>query len=123
MTLDNKAEEDEQRRLLLGLKDGGGYGILSIVHRRGDVLFAASPVPALAGYEVVCASPERTYDIWKDGHLIAPNQDREQIRAWIKKNTPEWLYDDSETTEAQKQLVFTWLDAFRARYPGTMVVA
>lgn len=71
----------------------------------------------------VGTSPERTYDIWKDGHLIAPNQDREQIRAWIKKNTPEWLYDDSETTEAQKQLVFTWLDAFRARYPGTMVVA
>ena len=123
MTLNNKTEEDEQRRLLLSLKDGGGYGLLSIVHRRGDVLFAASPVPELAGYEVVCASPERTYDIWKDGRLITPDQDREQIREWIHKNTPEWLYDDSETTEAQKQLVSTWLEAFRSRYPGVMVVA
>ena len=123
MTLDNKTEEDEQRRLLISLKDGGGYGILSIVHRRGDVLFAASPVPALAGYEIVCASPNRKYDIWKDGRLLVPDQDREQVREWIKKNTPAWLYDDSETTEAQKQLVSTWLDAFRSRYPGVMSVA
>lgn len=114
---------DEQRRRLLSLKDGGGYGILIIVHRRGDVLFAASPVPELVGYEIVCASPERTYDVWKDGRLFSPNQDRAQVRAWITKNTPEWLYDDSETTEAQKQLVFTWLDAFRERYPGVMAVA
>lgn len=116
-------DEDEQRRLLLSLKDGGGYGLLSIVYRHGDVLFAASPVPALAGYEIVCASPERTYDIWKDGRLITPNQDREQVKEWIQKNTPKWLYDDSETTDAQKQLVSTWLDAFRACYPGTMAVA
>ena len=116
-------DDDEQRRLLLGLKDGGGYGLLSIVQRRGDVLFAASPVPALAGYEIVCASPNRTYDIWKDGRIVTPDQDREQVRAWIKKNTPEWLYDDSETTEEQKQFVATWLDAFQLRYPGTMVVA
>ena len=115
-------DEDEQRRLLLSLKDGGGYGLLSVVHRRGDVLFAASPVPKLVGYEIVCASPQRTYDIWKDGRIVTPDQDREQVREWIKKNTPEWLYDDSETTEAQLELVATWMDAFRSRYPGTMAV-
>lgn len=115
-------DEDEQRRLLFSLKDGGGYGLLIIVKRRGDVLFAASPVPALAGYEIVCASPERKYDIWKEGRLITPGQDREQIKEWIQKNTPEWLYDDSETTETQLELVATWIDAFRSRYPGAMVV-
>ncbi len=116
-------DEDEQRRMLFSLKDGGGYGILLIVHRAGDVLFAASPVPELVGYEIVCASPNRKYDIWKDGRLLAPDQDREQVKAWIKKNTPEWLYDDSETTEAQKQQVVAWLDAFWLRYPGTVAVA
>ena len=116
-------DEDEQRQLLVGLKDGGGYGILSIIQRRGDVLFAASPVPKLVGYEIVCASPEHKYDIWQDGRLVTPRQDREQVREWIQKNTPEWLYDDSTPTEAQKQLLATWIDAFALRYPGTMVVA
>ena len=116
------ASDNEQRRLLLALKDGGSYGLLSIVHQRGDVLFAASPVPALVGYEIVCASPECTYDIWKEGRIVTPDQSREQVREWIQKNTPEWLYDDSTPTEAQKQLVSTWLDAFGLRYPGTMAV-
>lgn len=116
-------DEDEQRRLLFGLKDGGGYGLLCIVKRRGDVLFAASPVPALVGYEIVCASPDRSYDIWKEGRLVTPGQDREQVREWIHKNTPEWLYDDSTPTESQQQLVSTWLDAFASRYPGLVVVA
>lgn len=116
-------DEDEQRRLLLALKDGGGYGLLSIVHRSGDVLFAASPVPELAGYEIVCASPNRKYDIWKEGRIVAPDQDREQVREWIHNNTPEWLYDDSEPTESQLELVAAWVDDFHSRYPGTMTVA
>lgn len=114
---------EEQRRLLVGLKEGGGYGMLFILSRPGDVLFAASPVPELVGYEIVCASPDRKYDIWKDGHIVKPNLEREQVRAWIQTNTPEWLYDDSEPTELQKQLVGTWFDSFMSRYPGIAEIA
>ena len=109
----------EQRKLLLSLKDGGGYGILCIVTPVGfgDVVCAVSPVPDLVGYEVVCASPERLYDIWKDGRLVTPNQTRQQIKDWIKQNTPVWLYDDSETTEFQKNLVAAWTELFFEKYP------
>ena len=112
----------EQRKLLTALKDGGGYGILCIVSPIGfgDTVCAVSPVPDLVGYEVVCASPERLYDIWKDGRLVVPNQTREQIRTWIHANTPKWLYDDSVVTDKQKRLVAKWVDALRRRYPGTL---
>ena len=111
-----------QRERLISLKDGGGYGILCILQQPGGVCFAASPVPALVGYEIVCASPERTYDIWKDGRLVTPNQTHEQIRSFIQENTPEWLYDDSETTPEQTELVVGWLQQFKLRYPGPLAV-
>ena len=114
--------EREQRRLLKSLRDGGGYGIWMIVQRAGDVVFAASPVPKLAGYEIVCASPERLYDIWKDNHLITPQQTKEQIRKWLRENTPSWLYDDTPTTTEQAEIVMAWLEAFRERYPGLITV-
>ena len=80
-------------------------------------MFAASPVPKLTGYEIVCATSERLYDIWKDGRLVTPNQTRQQIKDWIKQNTPVWLYDDSETTEFQKNLVAAWVELFAEMYP------
>jgi hypothetical protein len=120
--LNTTPDESEQRKLLYSLREGGGYGILSIVSRRGDVLFAASPVPALTGYEIVCASPDRLYDIWKDGDLVTPNQTREQIRSWVHANTPEWLYDDSTPTEGQKAMLTEWVEAFFRRYPGVLEV-
>jgi len=118
MTMPN---ENEQYELLKAIKDGGGYGILCIFRRRGDVPFAASPVPKLVGYEIVCAAPERLYDIWKDGKLVTPGQTRQQIKDWIKQNTPVWLYDDSETTETQKNLVAGWCESFMERYPPECV--
>ena len=117
MTMPN---DNEQYELLKAIKDGGGYGILCIFRRRGDVPFAASPVPKLVGYEIVCAAPERLYDIWKDGRIVAPNQTREQVRTWIHANTPKWLYDDSLLTEKQIRLIAKWVDALRRRYPGTL---
>lgn len=112
----------EQRRMLLRLKEGGGYGVLCIIRNRGGVLFAASPVPKLAGYEIVCASPERTYDVWKDGTLVTPNLGITEVKAWIKSNTPAWMYDDSDVTEKQKRLVAKWVLKLRLRYLGSMQI-
>ena len=113
MTMLDYKEQCEQLR---ALKDGGGYGILCILQRPGDVPFAASPVPELVGYEIVCAAPERLYDIWKDGVLVTPGQTKQQIKDWIKEKTPVWLCDASETTEDQKQLVAGWFEQFAERY-------
>ena len=118
MTMPN---DNEQRELLKSLKDGGGYGILAILQRPGHVLFAASPVPKLTGYEIVCATPERLYDIWKDGRLVTPSQTRQQIKDWIKQNTPAWLYDDSEVTDTQKKIVAAWVELFAERYPPASI--
>ena len=118
----NGPDDKEQRELLMAIKDGGGYGILFILKRPGDTLFAASPVPRLKGYEICCASPERMYDVWKDGTIEIPDQTRKQIREWIRTNTPEWLYDDSEVTADQQIQVKVWVDAFQRRYPRKIVV-
>jgi hypothetical protein len=93
-----------------------------IVKQGTDILFATSPVPELRGYEIVCASPERLYDIWKDGHLEIPDQTKKQVKRWIREHTPVWLYDDTETTEAQKFLVKSWVEEMLKRYPGTCVI-
>ena len=110
--------EDEQRERLFALKDRKGYGIIAIIRSPGDVVVAVSLVPELVGYEVVSASPECVYDIWKDGNLITPNQTKEQIQDWLHEHTPEWLYDDSETTDEQKEMVAAWTKDFMRRYPG-----
>lgn len=112
--------ENQQRDRLFALKDRKGYGILVIIRCRGDVVVAASPVPELVGYEIVAASPECVYDIWKDGNLATPNQTKEQIQDWIHKHTPEWLYDDSTPTKQQKRLVQSWTRDFMRRYPGSL---
>ena len=109
-------DDNEQHERLQALKDGGEYGILCILRRRGDVLHAASPVPELVGYEIVCAAPERLYDIWKDGVLVTPGQTKQQIKDWIKEKTPVWLYDDSEITDVQRSLAADWLELFAERY-------
>jgi len=111
---------DAQLMRLLALKNRKGFGMLAIVFRRGDVVFAASPVPRLAGYEIVAASSNGLYDIWKNGKLITPDQTCEQVQDWIHTNTPKWLYDDSDVTERQKALVQSWLVLFNKRYPGVL---
>jgi hypothetical protein len=116
-------DEQEQRKLLIAIRDGGGYGLLFIVHGLGDVLFAVSPVPNLAGFEICCASPDRLYDVWKDGNITKPDQTREQVREWIRTNTPDWLCDDSKPTDFQKALIEEWVREFTQRYLGQIVVA
>lgn len=123
MNIPEMPTRQEQSELLLELRTGGEYGILLILSRPGDVVFAVSPVPKLAGFEICCASPQRLYDIWKDGKLISPDRTRKQIRAWIKENTPVWLYDDSKITEEQMSIVSSWIDAVYSRYTGFTVEA
>lgn len=108
-------DDKERYERLRALKDGGGYGILCILQRPGDVPFAVSPVPELVGYEI-CAAPEGLYDIWKDGSLVISGQTTQQIKDWIKEKTPVWLCDNSETTEDQKRLVADWVKLFAERY-------
>lgn len=121
-TTTNMPSESEQQTLLRSLKDGGGYGILLIVKQGSDVLFATSPVPELRGYEIVCASPERLYDIWRNGRLVTPAQTKQQVKRWIRDHTPVWLYDDTEVTEAQKILVKLWVEELLQLYPGVCVI-
>ncbi len=117
-----RSEHDEQIRRLRALTHGGGYGVLLILSRHGDVPFTASPVPALRGYEICAASSDGLYDIWKDGTLKTPGQSRQQIKKWIRDNTPVWLMDDSTPTKKQKALFQSWATTFLRRYPGIMTV-
>jgi hypothetical protein len=103
---------------LRDLKRGGNYGVLVLLKRAGDVAFAVCPVPDLKDYEIVCASPNRLYDIWKDGHIVKTDMTRRQVKSWIKNNTPKWLYDDSEVTDEHRSLVRSWVCEVLDRYPG-----
>ena len=115
-------DEQQQRQRLLRIKEREGYGILMICKRRGDVVFAASPVPALFGCEIVSAAPDVSYDVWKDGDLVTPDLTLDEVHAWIKSNTPRWLYDDSDVAVEQKQLLSKWIDRLFARYPGVITI-
>jgi len=112
----------QQIQKLEELKNHKGYGILFIMSRPGDVAFAVSPVPGLREYEIVCASPDGLYDLWKDGNIDKPDLTREEVSDWIRKATPEWLYDDSEVTVEQAELVQAWVLKLRLKYPGPMTV-
>jgi hypothetical protein len=102
----------EQRAGLLRLTENGkGFGILIIVSMPGDVLYAESPVPDLRGFEFVFASSESSYDIWKRDRLIHTGLSLEATQNFIRKRTPNWLYDDSELSTDQIQTVKQWTEA------------
>jgi hypothetical protein len=111
--------ESDQRKRLQEIVAEGQYGLLCIIQAPGDVLFAASPVPKLAGYEIVAAGTR--YDIWKNGRLMEADQSLGDVRTWIRANTPDWLCDDSEPTPDQFGLLELWWGTFCATYPGVNV--
>jgi len=120
MTKNEMPSHEEQAKRLMALKDRKGYGVLAIIQAAGDVLVAVSPVPELAGYEIVSATHECAYDIWKDGCIETPNQTKEQIQDWIQSKTPKWVCDESTPTEEQKKQFLSWVHEFQRRYPGVM---
>ena len=110
--LDTNAQMNNLRQI----QEGGGYGVLVVIARPGDVAFAASPVPELVGYEFVCVSPEHTFDVWKDGAIELANISLAEVKEFIRARTPEWLFDKSAVTEAQQHLLHSWLLKFEHRY-------
>jgi len=103
-----------KRQGLLRITEGKGYGLLMIVHTPGDVLFAISPVPELIGYEFVFVNG--LYDIWKDNHITSGGMSLSEVRLFIRTRTPVWLYDETEPTKEQLELVREWVEAVAKKY-------
>jgi hypothetical protein len=92
----------------MGIAKGNGWGALMVMQPPGDVPMAVSPVPLLRRYQIVCG-PDDLFDVLKDREYHWMDRTLDQIRTWIRENTPEWLYDDGKPTQEQKETFVEWV--------------
>lgn len=82
-------EHEQHRRLRELMQDTAGWGAFLFLHRTGDVAFITPIVPALRGYEIVAASPDGTYDVWRDGQeFVESSLSRSEMATWLADRMP-----------------------------------
>lgn len=108
MSITAPTEDQQLQRLHDLMRDSAGWEVCVVLHRCGDTPFLASPAPKLRGYEIVSASPEFVFDIWKrskgyDPRPVKFNLTKAEVAEWLSERTPpeaeflshgkEWLED------------------------------
>ena len=113
MTTNLMPDTAEQRRRLQSLcQDTAGWGALLVLSPPGDVSIGVPIAPKLRGYEIVSATDDETYDIWKMGRvrmrLYKTGLKKSEVGAWLAENTPP----EEEFMEHGQQWVEDVLDAY-----------